>query len=55
VTIFEFFARPAGTWIITAWELILNNRGAWLLCTGVVLGCSLLITIDELLLANLLL
>ena len=55
MTVLEFLTGAAGTWIVTAGKLILDNRCARLLGTGVVLGCSLLVAVDELLLTNLLL
>ena len=55
MAVFELLTGAARTGIITAGEFILDNRRARLLGTGVVLGCCLLIAVDELFLANLLL
>ena len=52
MAVLEFLATTAWTWVVASGELVLNERSAWLLTTGVVSSGGSLIGILKLLLVE---
>jgi hypothetical protein len=55
MTVLELLTRATGAGIVTSGELVLDDRCAGLLTTGVLTGGSLLVAVYKLLLTDLLL